>query len=113
MASPYGSRNCPVGPTEASEGRFLVIDPGSRDPVVLLNRRVTVVGEVLGTRERTVDEAAYRFPLLSARFIHIWAGAPGYGLDEVYPAYPSYYAPYTYGYYPARPGVSVGFYFRW
>lgn len=91
----------PSGPAEASEGRFLVVDPNRRDPAVLLNRRITVVGEVLGAGVRTVDEAEYVYPLLSSRFIHTWGSGYGYGYEGSYPSYYPY--PYAYPYFPSYP----------
>ena len=104
---PLDAFDRPAGAIESSEGRFLLIDPGRRDPAVLHNSRITVVGEVVGTKVQTVDEFEYTFPYLSARFIHVWRSAPDYTYDAPYQyyypySYPYYYYPYSYpySYYP-------------
>ena len=94
----------PEGPVEASEGRFLVIDPERRDPAVLGNRRITVVGTVIGTKVLTVDQFEYPFPYLSARFIQVWGSPNGYVAP--YPYY--YYPSYPYYYYPYYPSFYLG-----
>jgi outer membrane lipoprotein len=91
----------PDFPTEASQGRFMVLDPEHHDPAVLKNRRITVVGEVLGKKVDMIDEYEYTFPYLSARMIHIASERSAY---EYYPyyyyPYPYYYDPFMYGGYP-------------
>jgi outer membrane lipoprotein len=104
---PLDAADRPAGPLEYSEGRFLLTDPARRDPAVLLNRRVTVVGEVIGTKVQTVDESEYAFPYLSARFIHVWARASGYPYDMQYPYYYPDYYPYSY------PSLSLELYPFW
>jgi len=109
---PLDAYDLPDGPAEASEGRFLVIDPERRDSVVLLNRRVTVVGTVLGTKTEKVDEFEYTFPYLSARFIRVWATAYEYGPGTPYPSYDPYYNSY-YPYFPAYPFLYLDMYPTW
>jgi outer membrane lipoprotein len=90
----------PDYPTEASQGRFMVLDPEHHDPAVLKNRRITVVGEVIGKKVDLIDEYEYTFPYLSARMIHIASERSAY---EYYPyyyyPYPYYYDPFMYPYY--------------
>jgi len=89
----------PDFPLEASQGRFMVLDPEHHDPAVLKNRRITVVGEVIGKKIDMIDEAEYTFPYLSARMIHISSQQSAY---DYYPypyyPYPYYYDPFMYGY---------------
>jgi starvation-inducible outer membrane lipoprotein len=104
----------PTGALESSEGRFLLIDPGRRDPAVLHNSRITVVGEVVGTKVQTVDEFEYAFPYLSARFIHVWRSAPDYSYDAPYQYYYPYSYPYSYPYpYSYYPYLSLDPYPFW
>lgn len=102
---PLDTADRPSGAPEHSEGRFLLIDQQRTDPAALQQRLVTVVGEVLGTRTGRIDEVEYAYPLLSARFIHVWrsgydspygAASPYYN----YPYYYPYYSPYSYPYAP-------------
>jgi outer membrane lipoprotein len=90
---PLDRSDQPDYPLEASQGRFLVLDPEHHDPAVLKDRRITLVGEVIGKKIETIDEFEYPFPYLSARFIYIWPQRRGYAY------YPPYYYPPTY-YYP-------------
>jgi outer membrane lipoprotein len=111
---PLDAADRPDAPFEASEGRFLLIDPGRRDPAVLRDRRITVVGEVVGTKVQTVDEFEYAFPYLSVRFIHVWGSVSEdtYGLPYPYPYpdYSPYYYSYPFSYYPF---LSLGLYPFW
>lgn len=105
---PLDASDRPVGDYGYSEGRFLVIDPERRDPIVLRRRLITVVGEVLGTKVQQIDEAEYAYPYLSSRFIRVWRGPSDYPADAVYPY--SYPYPYTYPYaYPYS--YPYGFYY--
>ena len=97
---PLDAVDRPAGPLESSEGRFLLIDPARRDPAILLNRRITVVGEVIGTKVQTVDDVEYVFPYLSVRFIHVWGISPDSMYNSTYPYYDPYYYPYSHHYYP-------------
>ena len=87
----------PDYPLEASLGRFLILDPDHHDPAVLKDRRITLVGKVIGKKVETIDEFEYAFPYLSARMIHVWPERRGYATYPPY--YPGYY-PYPYYYYP-------------
>ena len=91
---PLSRSDQPVGIVEASEGRFLVLDPDHRDTAVLKNRRITVVGEVIGKKVQLIDECEYPYPYLSAKFINIWPETRGYAYSRAYD-YPGFY---RYGY---------------
>ena len=90
---PLDRSDRPDYPLEASQGRFLILDPDHHDPAVLKDRRITLVGEVIGKKIETIDEYEYSFPYLSARLIYVWPERRAYGY------YPPYYYPYPY-YYP-------------
>lgn len=91
----------PDFPLEASQGRFMVLDPEHHDPAVLKDRRITIIGEVIGKTVAMVDEFEYSFPYLNAQFIHIWPVKTGYAYPPYY-SYPYYYYPdpFLYGYPP-------------
>ncbi len=60
----------------ATQGRFLAIDPMGVDPAALpAGTRVTIVGEVVGSRTQLIDEMDYTYPLLSVKELHLWAPA--------------------------------------
>jgi len=94
---PMNRYDQPDSPTEASEGRFRVLDPEHHDPAVLKGRRITLVGEVIGKKIATIDEFEYPFPYLSARFIHVWAERRGTNYNPYYYP-PTYYYPGLYPY---------------
>ena len=99
---PLNGYDQPDYPLEASQGRFLILDPEHHDPAVLQDRRITLVGEVIGKKVETIDEFEYAYPYLSARFIYIWPERRGYANAPPY-YYPPYYyypGPYPYWYPP-------------
>jgi outer membrane lipoprotein len=99
---PLSRYDQPDSPLEASQGRFMVLDPEHHDPAVLKDRRITLTGEVIGKKVATIDEFEYPFPYLSARFIHVWAERRGYAYGPPYYYPPNYYypGPYPYWYPP-------------
>lgn len=53
--------------------RFLLIHPGYLEPVDYApGRMVSAVGEVTGTREGSVGETPYTYPVLAAARLHLW-----------------------------------------
>lgn len=59
--------------TDASGGRFLVRIDGFLDPAVYRqNRKITVVGEVLGKEVRPLGSLAYTYPVLQAKQLKLW-----------------------------------------
>jgi len=110
---PLDASDRPTGAYEHSGGRFLVIDPERRDPVVLQRRLITVVGEVVGTKVGKVDEVDYNYPYLSSRFIHVWRAASDSPGGAAYPYYYPAYAPYYYPYGPYYPYYFYADPFSW
>jgi len=67
-----GYRNKPIS-EGASKGRFIVSAPGFLDPAIYRpQRKITVVGVVLGKEVRALGEIEYTYPIISKREIHIW-----------------------------------------
>jgi outer membrane lipoprotein len=99
---PLSRYDQPDYPLETSQGRFMVLDPEHHDPAVLKDRRITLVGEVIGKKISTIDEFEYTYPNLSARFIHVWTERRGTAYAPPYYYPPSYYypGPYPYWYPP-------------
>lgn len=84
----------------SSGGRFLVTSPAFLEAMVYkVGRLVTVVGEVKGTRSRTLDSVDYTYPVISLKEIHLWRT---YEAEQGYPYPPPapYYDPYYYGHWP-------------
>jgi outer membrane lipoprotein len=67
----------PTGKDGESKGRFVILDRNSdqvSDPAVFNdeNKRVTVVGEVLGTTTVQIDEVQQQVPELAVKHITVW-----------------------------------------
>ena len=59
--------------SDKSEGRFLVNQSGYLDPAIFgSGRYITAVGEVMGSKSLLIGEAEYQYPVISARFLHLW-----------------------------------------
>jgi len=93
----------PTGQDSESKGRFIVIDRTGKisDPAVLQDdkKRITVVGEVMGTTTVRIDESQQQVPQLEAKNVTVWdwdrvrAGywpTYGYGLPSTW-GYRGYY----------------------
>ncbi|MDH7498953.1 MAG: Slp family lipoprotein [candidate division NC10 bacterium] len=95
LQKPLGSGDAPVE-TDQSGGRFLVQKEGYLDPAIYRSGRyVTVVGEVMGEKTLRIGEADYRYPILTAKFLHLWPTGRRYYYSPYFdPYYPYYYPPY-------------------
>ena len=60
-------------PGDQSGGRFMVVLREFLDAEIYRSKRpVTIVGEIVGTKEAPIGETTYSYPLLSGREIHLW-----------------------------------------
>jgi outer membrane lipoprotein len=60
-------------PGDQSGGRFMVVLEEFLDEEIYRSKRpITVVGEIVGTKEAPMGEATYCYPLLSGREIRLW-----------------------------------------
>ncbi len=84
---------------DRSSGRFVARIDGFLDPVVYREgRRLTITGEVIGTRTEQVGEYPYRFPVVEVDTSYLWPR------ETATPGYPRYYDPFWYDpWYPYRP----------
>ncbi|NGZ04712.1 MAG: hypothetical protein CV090_16850 [Nitrospira sp. WS238] len=89
----------PTGQETESKGRFVVIDRGDNisDPAIFADedKRITVVGEVLGTTTIQIDEMNQQVPQLALKHVTVW------DWDRVksgYIPYAGYGYPYGWGY---------------
>lgn len=89
----------PTGPESDSKGRFVIIDRGDQVPdAAALNdkeKRVTVVGEVLGTTTIQIGEVKQQVPELAIKHITVW------DWDHMKGKYGRYYGygdPFPWGY---------------
>lgn len=60
-------------PSDQSGGRFMVALGEFLDEEIYRSKRpLTVIGEIVGTREAPMGETTYSYPLLSGREIRLW-----------------------------------------
>lgn len=78
LQEPLGYQLKPSSPEE-SQGRFLAVFDGFRDPAVYgKGRPITVAGAVKGAEERTLGKMLYRYPVIEVKEHYLWS-RPGYG----------------------------------
>jgi outer membrane lipoprotein len=65
-------------PTDATGGRFVVQTKQFLDAAIFhRGRSITVIGEVVGSKMMLLSEVEYRYPVLSAKDLHLWAPYTG------------------------------------
>lgn len=75
--------------TDESEGRFLILYKGHLDTLIYeKGRLITVAGTLTGTKEASIDDMKYIYPVFEVKEIYLWKE------DVLYSAYPSYYPSY-------------------
>ncbi|BFU90608.1 MAG: putative Outer membrane lipoprotein, Slp family [Nitrospira sp.] len=96
---PLSAELIPAGPDSETKGRFVIIDRKDQvpDPAVFDDekKRVTVVGEVLGSTTIKIDDVQQQVPELAVKHITIW------DWDHMNAGYGPYYGygyPYAWGY---------------
>ncbi|NGZ02086.1 MAG: hypothetical protein CV090_03425 [Nitrospira sp. WS238] len=101
----------PTGRETQSQGRFVVIDRSGQvsDPSVLdeEDKRITAVGEVLGTTTVQIDEVQQEVPQLALKHVTVW------DWDRVkggYTPYAGYGYPYAWGAAYGGAGAYGGYY---
>lgn len=58
---------------QQSQGRFLALKEEFLDPAtVVKGTRMTVVGEVAGSRTDRLDDVEYQYPTVTVKHLHIW-----------------------------------------
>ncbi|MFO7858421.1 MAG: Slp family lipoprotein [Ectothiorhodospiraceae bacterium] len=63
-----------------SVGRFLAVADGYLEPAdYATGRQVTVRGELTETRQATIGEADYRYPVVTTDTVHLWPRDSGGG----------------------------------
>ena len=83
--------NAPI-PGDETGGRFMARCKGYLDPAIFAKgRQVTIAGNVVGSYDGEVGEAAYVYPFLSCIETHLWPRSPA--PDTYHDPYP-WLAPY-------------------
>ena len=63
---------------QQSQGRFLALQQEFLDPAMMVEgTRLTIVGEVRGSKIEHLDDVEYRYPTLTVKHVHVWP-APSY-----------------------------------
>ena len=71
---PVEGDNPPSERRMESQGRFLALDHGGRDPASFPpGTKVTVVGDVTGDETRRLDESTYQYPTLDVKHLYVWS----------------------------------------
>jgi len=77
LQKPLDTDGRPVG-TDESGGRFLVQSNTFLDTAIYYpGRELTVIAEVLGSKEQPLDEITYQYPLCDAKSLHLWSPDSG------------------------------------
>ena len=80
---------------DVSDGRFLACRAGFYDPEVFTKgREVTVVGRIVGLKERLVGDYAYAMPEVAADVIYLWPERREY--DDIYVHYSPWFGVWPY-----------------
>ena len=106
LQAPLDSTNKPKS-SDLTKGRFLVWTKKFLDPEIYSkDRKVTVGGKVAGSRQRTLGNRIYEYPVIEAQEIYLWPKKDKY----VRHYYPYYYDPWYYPWY--HPWYRLPYYHR-
>jgi outer membrane lipoprotein len=96
---PLSEELIPTGRDTETKGRFVVIDRDGQvsDPAIFDedDKRITVVGEVLGTTTVTIDDVQEQVPQLALKHLTVWDWDR---VNSGYGPYSGYNYPYGWGY---------------
>lgn len=73
LERPLGFRDRPQM-DRPPRGRFLVLATLQGLDKIKPGREITLVGQVTGSEVRSVEAASYTYPVVMARYVHLWPG---------------------------------------
>ncbi len=73
LERPLGFRDKPQM-DRPPRGRFLILSTLQGLDRIKPGREITVVGEVKGSEIRSLEAVSYTYPIVMARYIHLWPG---------------------------------------
>jgi outer membrane lipoprotein len=72
LQKPLDGQGQPVA-TDETGGRFLVVTSQFLDGAIYhRGRSITIIGEVAGSKLQLLGELEYRYPVLTAKGLHLW-----------------------------------------
>jgi outer membrane lipoprotein len=70
---PLDDGEAPSHDRQQSQGRLLALQQEFLDPATMVaGTRVTIVGEVSGSKTDHLDDVEYRYPTLIVKHLHVW-----------------------------------------
>lgn len=86
---PLDKQDAPILDRQQSQGRFLALQREFLDPATIaVGTKMTIVGEVSGTKIEHLDDVEYRYPVVLVKHLHPWVKqSNGYGRGYPYPRF--------------------------
>lgn len=74
---PLNKHDAPILDRQQSQGRFLALQPEFLDPATIAEgTKMTIVGEVSGTKIEHLDDVEYRYPVVTVKHLYPWVRQP-------------------------------------
>lgn len=86
---PLNKEDQPILDRQQSQGRFLALQQEFLDPAtIVVGTKMTIIGEVSGTKTEHLDDVEYRYPVVIVKHLHAWSDqSDGYARPYPYPRF--------------------------